>query len=113
MAEYRGGGYIKLRRGILSHLQTRRLWVNEFTTFVTLLVLADIKTGVVEHTSQKALAELLGMPVATVRAAMKRLEDKGYILRAFIQGRKEWYSVLCDKTKSLMENTRSSLCRSP
>jgi hypothetical protein len=28
---------------------------------------------------------------------MKRLEDKGYILRAFIQGHKEWYAVLCDK----------------
>jgi DNA-binding Lrp family transcriptional regulator len=97
MSEYRGGGYIKLRRGILSHLQTRRLSVNEFTIFVTLLVLADIKTGVVEHTSQKALAELLGMPATSVRGAMKRLEDKGYILRAFIQGHKEWYAVLCDK----------------
>ena len=89
------GNFVKVRRGILRHLQERRLTTHEFAVFQLLLLLADASTGVWWGDSV-GLSVYLDMGQRAAKNALHGLKEKGYI-RAFQQkGSRSTYPILID-----------------
>jgi hypothetical protein len=80
-------GYVQLRRGILTHLNERRLTLNEFVVFNILLMLADKETGSYK-TNALAIQFWTGGQLSEDGAdrALRSLEKKGYIVREITPG---------------------------
>ena len=80
-------GYVQLRRGLLTHLNERRITLNEFVVFNILLMLADKETGSYK-TNALAIQFWTGGQLSEDGAdrALRSLEKKGYIVREITPG---------------------------
>ena len=79
-----GEGFVRLRRGILEHLRDRRLRPVEFAAFLTILLVADFRTGRWQG-SARSLARLMGISSRYARTLLGRLEGMGYVMRGSTQ----------------------------
>ena len=79
---WKESGHLKLRRGFFARKHMDRLTVAERWVFVVLCSQAEWRggaAGMVEVESQRKFAEASGVDRKTLRAAMHRLEQLGYI----------------------------------
>jgi len=90
-------GYAPIRRGIRDHLRTGKMKGSDFGLYVALHLDADYRCGVVYHRSAPYYAQLLKEKLWTIKRAMKRLEDSGYIKRFGHHGRVSGYDLLLDR----------------
>lgn len=88
-------GFVKLRRGIVEHLQSGQLNLNEFGCYCLLLLRAGYKTGIAYMTSEDFL--LGDISLAAVHRALRGLEQKAYIKRFHTKGSKKPYPILLHK----------------
>jgi hypothetical protein len=81
-------GYVQKRRGVLTHLNERRLTVNEYVVFDILLMLADKETGSY-MINAPAVRFWSGEQVSVDAAdrALRGLEEKDYIVREITPGK--------------------------
>ncbi len=85
-------GYVQKRRGILTHLLEGRMTINEYLVFDVLLLLADKETGsyMINATAVRFwTGEQLSKDAAD--KALRGLEEKGYIVREIVPGKKAVY----------------------
>ena len=102
------GNFVKVRRGILQHLQERRLTTHEFAVFQLLLLLADASTGVWWGDSV-GVSAYLDMGQRAAKNALHGLKEKGYV-RAFQQkGSRSTYPILIDLYEITVGDLRGSL----
>ena len=73
-------GYVRLRRGILDHLQQTRISFSEYTIYTILLQLADSRSGCA-FTNAKSLEALIdrGLKQQRIQDILFELHLKGYI----------------------------------
>lgn len=88
--------FVKSRRGILQHLQERRLTTHQFAVFQLLLLLADKTTGVWWGDSV-GVSSYLDMGQRAAKNALHELEEEGYIKRFRQQGSRSSHPILVDK----------------
>jgi len=91
-------GYVQKRRGVLTHLNERRLTVNEYVVFDILLMLADKETGsyminapAIHFWSGEQLS------IKAAQRALQGLDEKGYIVRETVPGKLGVYPYYIDK----------------
>jgi hypothetical protein len=92
-------GYVPKRRGVLDHLQARRLTLLEYGAYDAIILLADKASGR-WWGSAKALAALCGAGDLTERQArhiLESLANKGYIRRFATPRAHGNYPILIDK----------------
>jgi hypothetical protein len=85
-------GYVQKRRGILTHLLEGRMTLNEYLVFDVLLLLADKETGsyMINATAVRFwTGEQLSKDAAD--KALRGLDEKGYIVREIVAGKKAVY----------------------
>ena len=75
-----GDGFVRLRRGILEHLQDGRIRPMEFAAFLTILLAADHRNGAWQG-SARSLARLMGLSRRYCQKLLARLEGRGYVTR--------------------------------
>ena len=81
-------GYVQKRRGVLTHLNERRLTVNEYVVFDILLLLADKETG--SYMINAPAIRFWSGEQITIDAAdraLRGLEEKDYIVREITPGK--------------------------
>ncbi len=71
-------GFVKLRRGIVEHLQTRRMAADEYAVYVLLILLADWRTGTWVG-SAGILAAILNWSPRQCQRLLRSLRSKSYI----------------------------------
>jgi len=118
MADINLNGWVKARRGVLSHLQDGRMPPNEFVVFHILLYLADKATGSGKINSTAIefwTADQLSKDSAN--RALVGLEKKNYIVREIVPGKVGLYvfhvqkyvpTVGADEGKQLLFTKNSS-----
>ena len=74
-------GFVPLRRSILEHTMTGALSSNEFMVLVTLIMLADHKTGRGTINAPAIRTYLPGLKYSSAKDALESLEKSGYIWR--------------------------------
>ena len=92
-------GYVPLRRGLLQHLQEKRITRTEFDVFIILLLWADHRTGIAT-TNGTGLVFLSGgqLDLRWTQVCLASLETKGYIKRPFfMQGQRGDQKIFIDK----------------
>jgi len=91
-------GTVHLERIPMEHVADRRMTAAEHHAYISMLMMADIRTGTWRGSSV-LLTELLGYGSKnTMAKALEGLEEKGYILRDFVAGRPGSFSILLDKS---------------
>jgi hypothetical protein len=92
-----GSGWLPLRRGWMEHIADGRVTVAEYVAFISMLLLADARTGRWRG-SARALTTLLNYGSKNTMAdALEGLETKGYILRDFTPGARGNFPIIIDK----------------
>jgi hypothetical protein len=92
-----GPGWAQIRRALLEHVADGLLTLAEYIAFITILLLADARTGKWRG-SAPALTTILGCGSKNTMAdALERLETKGYILRDFMPGARGNFPIIIDK----------------
>jgi hypothetical protein len=85
-------GYVPVRRGLVTHLQTGRMTVNEYVVFNLLLMLADHETGT-GLINAPAIVYWSGGQLSLDGAdrALRSLDKKDYIVREITPGTERLY----------------------
>ena len=92
-----GLGWAQVRRALLEHVADGLLTLAEYIVFITILLLADARTGKWRG-SAPALTTILGFGSKnTVADALEKLETKGYILRDFTPGARGNFPIITGK----------------
>lgn len=86
--------FIKLRRGLMEHLESGKINGRELSVYVALHMWVDFKYGFCWKISSPFLAHFLNEKEQIVKRCMKSLSDKGYIKRFNHRGQKTYYPVL-------------------
>lgn len=86
--------FIKLRRGLMEHLESGKINGRELSVYVALHMWVDFKYGFCWKVSSPFLAQFLNEKEQIVKRCMKSLSDKGYIKRFNHRGQKTYYPVL-------------------
>jgi hypothetical protein len=75
-------GYVRLRRGVLDHLQQARISFSEYAIYTILLQLADSRSGCA-FTNAKSLEALIdrGLKQQRIQDILLELQLKGYVKR--------------------------------
>jgi hypothetical protein len=93
-------GFAQLRRGIKEHIQSRRIYLLDFSTYTLLLIDASPESGIVWMNAAK-LAKLyeceLGGNRGWFRKSLERLESGLYIKRFPKPGSPKPYPILINK----------------
>ena len=89
-------GFIKLRRGLIEHVQTGKLTGSMFAVYMWIHFKADFETGRVFRITARSIGEDLSMSVHAVRRCLNRLEKIG-LIRRFYTRRNAGYRVLINK----------------
>jgi hypothetical protein len=95
------GNFVQIRRGILQHVETRRLSAREFAAYTLIVLLADSSTGVWWGNSV-ALAAKFGSGDVSELAAQKTLRslgEKGYIKSLRQPGSRASYPIIVNRYK--------------
>jgi len=90
-------GYLKLRRGIETHLELGYICGYEFAIYCYLLLKADYKSGVVWQTSILKISQVLGFEYKTCGKYVRQLESKKYLKRFLQKGSKRLYPIAISK----------------
>lgn len=91
----RENGYVQIRRNLLSHLQDKRMTLNEYLVFHVLLLTASTSTGEAKTCASAISLSLAGhINEKMAQRALRGLESKGYISRVRKEGERGIYSVL-------------------
>ncbi|HWR15138.1 MAG TPA: hypothetical protein VN577_09935 [Terriglobales bacterium] len=85
-------GWVKVRRGLLTHYQTGLMTTTEFVVFHILLALADKATGS-GKINARAICFWSDSQISEDMAgrALRGLEEKNYIVREIVPGRRSLY----------------------
>jgi len=89
-------GFAQVRRGILEHLASGRLSAIEFSAYVTMILLADHRTGKWIG-SAETLAHYLKIHRRGVQRTLESLEQKKYITRHRTPGRHGNYPITIER----------------
>ena len=98
MSDISLNGYVQKRRGVLTHLQQRRMTANEYLVFDILLMLADKQTGS-GWINAAAIGYWTGgqIKVDAADRALRGLEKKDYIVREITPGNTGLYQFHVQK----------------
>jgi hypothetical protein len=86
-------GFIQLRRGIIEHIESGRIYLPDFGLYTYLHLIADPEYGRL-FTKVSSLAVQLSQKRDWIRDALDRLESACYIKCFAIRGRRPHYPVL-------------------
>lgn len=89
-------GFAKLRRGILEHLKSGRMVVDEYSVFTLVIQLADWKSGIWIG-SGVCVSDYLKWCPRKCQLVLKSLDRKGYIELRAVHGRNGNYPILVRK----------------
>jgi hypothetical protein len=91
-------GHIKLRRGLLKHIEQGRLTTFDTGIYTRILLEADYRSGIWWGSASKllALASADSSP-RRVRASLQHLDGIGFLRRFWVRGRHGNYPVLINK----------------
>lgn len=103
------GNWVKMRRGILDHVQEGRITTTEYTVLLTLILLADSKTGSGIINAAMLRYWLPDLSIHTVRKVLPSLEAKGYIAREVNGGDRRGYRYQIDKYEINAEGSQRRL----
>ena len=87
-------GWVPMRRGILEHTMTEALSNNEALVLMTLILLADHKTGLGRINAPALRTYLPELSYDSAKRALLSLEEKGYIWRSIVHRAKAVYPYL-------------------
>src|ERR1051326_6495562 len=103
-------GYVRLRRGLLEHLENGRMTYMQAGVYSVMLLQADHKTGIWWGSAMKLYAMSRGdgetesgedtrnmAERRKLNRCLSRLEDGGYIKRFIVKGKIGNYAVLINK----------------
>lgn len=90
-------GHIRLRRGLLDHIDTGKITGDMLAIYVYLLFKADYNTGIVWSISAPYIALKLKKPLKMVQRLMMKLEKSGYFKRFGQRGQIRHYKVLINR----------------
>ncbi len=76
------GGWVAVRRGILEHVMDGKLSTTEYAVFMTLVLLADRRTGSGRTNAAALRTYLPGLKYETAKRTLTSLQKKGYIWRS-------------------------------
>src|SRR5580698_5698892 len=96
MAIVRNNGYVQLRRGLFEHVQTGEMSYGECFLYTAILANADPATGV-WISSAGMLSSYYSIPSRTCQDWMAKLEEKRYLRRFRVQGKRGQYPILVHK----------------
>jgi hypothetical protein len=85
-------GYVQLRRGILEHLESRRITFEEYSIYTLIILKADHRTGQWQGCAS-TLAKLTGKSERWCRYRLAELRSKGYLTAGPSNGRGSY--VIC------------------
>lgn len=87
-------GFIKLRRGIIEHLQSGRMTADEFCVFSLLLPLADFRSGTWQGSGVALSTYLSAWSLRKCQRVLKSLAGKGYITLRSMRGKMGNYPIV-------------------
>lgn len=85
-------GFIRLRRGILEHLESGRITMDEYGAYTVMILKADHRTGIWTG-SGKALSALTKWCLRKAQIVMMELARKGYLKIEHVHGQHGNYAV--------------------
>jgi len=79
-------GFVKIRRGLVEHIDHGRINSTEYLVYLHLIIMADHKTGIIWKVSAPFIRRsgLQTFPISTLKRAIQHLEEKGYLKRIWI-----------------------------
>lgn len=89
--------FIKLRKGIMEHLEQGRINGREFSVYSAIHFWADYRYGFAWQMSAPFIARFLHENVSIVKRCLSTLSSKGYIKRFNHRGQRSYYPILIDK----------------
>ena len=90
-------GFIKLRRGLMQHLEQGRMNGRDLSTYVTLHFYADYKCGIAWKMSAPFIARFLNDKIRNIQESLVRLNRGEYIKRLNHRGQKTYYPVVINR----------------
>jgi hypothetical protein len=89
------GGYLRLRRGILQHLDAGTISLLDFSVYVWLMLKADYKTGLAWGCAEKIRVHASrGTSLRAIQRSIDRLEHIGWLKRWRTHGQRGNYPIL-------------------
>lgn len=89
-------GFVKMRRGIHEHITDGKLTWTQAHIYIDLILLANPASGIWRG-SAGYLEALFGEAKRTIKDALQRLEELGYIKRFMVPGSRHNYPILVNK----------------
>ncbi len=103
-------GFIKIRRGLLKHLELGRLTAHDLGLYLAILLQANYRTGLWVGSAAKLFAIFpKENTLRRTQRSLERIEQIGFIKRFRVPGRKHNYPVLINKfecTKGVLTGYR-------
>ncbi len=103
-------GFIKIRRGLLKHLELGRLTAHDLGLYLAILLQANYRTGLWVGSAAKLFAIFpKENTLRRTQRSLERIEKIGFIKRFRVPGRKHNYPVLINKfecTKGVLTGYR-------
>jgi len=91
-------GYIKIRRGLYSHLEDGSMTGQELSVYLAIHFYADYRTGLATKISAPFIARFLSEKnIQMVQRCLRNLEKKAYVKRFNHRGQRTYYPVLINK----------------